>query len=106
MHDLRFAFRQLLKTPAFTAVALITLALGIGANAALFSIMDRLLYRPLPVPTPERLVVLAAVTPNGQTYTEFNYPLFEDYARSQNVLEGICATGSVPVGIGPSGATE
>ncbi|MEO6004935.1 MAG: ABC transporter permease [Opitutus sp.] len=106
MHDLRFAFRQLLKSPAFTAVALITLALGIGANAALFSIMDRLLYRPLPVPTPERLVILAAATPNGKTYTEFNYPLFEDYARSQTVLEAVCATGSVPVGIGPRGATE
>lgn len=106
MHDLRFAFRQLLKSPGFTVVALATLALGIGANAALFSIIDRLLYRPLPVPAPERLVILAGVGSKGGFYPEFNYPLFEDYARSQTVFENLSATSSIPVGVGAHGLPE
>src|SRR5881396_1494439 len=63
MNDLKFAFRQLLKNPGFTAVAVLTLALGIGANTAIFSQINELLLRPLPVKEPEKLMALVLVDP-------------------------------------------
>src|SRR5205814_7319795 len=58
MNDLKFAFRQLLKSPGFTAVAVLTLALGIGANTAIFSLIDAVLLKLLSVKNPEQLVLL------------------------------------------------
>ena len=59
MNDLKFAFRQLLKQPGFTAVAVLTLALGIGANTAIFSVVNSTLLNPVPGPEPERLMQIA-----------------------------------------------
>src|SRR5438552_15422010 len=63
MNDLKFAFRQLLKNPGFTAVAVLTLALGIAGNVVIFSIFNGLFLRPLPFKEPERLVDLNEVAP-------------------------------------------
>jgi hypothetical protein len=64
MHELRFAIRSLLKTPIVTAIAVLSVALGIGANVAIFSIFNQTLLRPLPVREPDRLVNLVSPGPS------------------------------------------
>jgi predicted permease len=99
MRDLRLALRTLFKTPFVTAVAVLSLALGIGANAAIYSLFDQILLRPLPVPEPTRLVNLHLPGPiqgsdscnqagcgNGIIWS---YPMFRDLEREQDVLTGI-----------------
>ena len=99
MRDLKFAIRQLLKNPGFAAVAILTLALGIGANTAIFSVLDQLLVRPLPVPQPERLALVGQVRRDGNLDFDFNYRLFQDFAE-------LAATSEMDVGLGTGGATE
>ncbi len=98
MRNVRLAFRALFHTPFVTVVAIISLALGIGANAAIFSITDQVLLKALPVPDPGRLVNLTAPGPNpgsqscnttGGCDEVFSYPMFRDLERSQNVLTGL-----------------
>ncbi len=73
MNDLKFAFRQLLKNPGFAAVAVLTLALGIGANTAMFSVLNAVLLRPLPFTDPERLMFV-----EGQNWRELSGGDFND----------------------------
>src|SRR2546425_4339850 len=88
MNDLRYAFRQLLNNPGFTAVAVLTLALGIGANTAIFSVVNAVLLRPLPYPESERLVWLSERGPNFPTMS-ISYPNFSDWRAQQNVFYNI-----------------
>jgi putative ABC transport system permease protein len=80
MHDLRFAFRQLLKSPGYTLIAVITLALGIGLNTSMFSLMNLLILRPLPYPEKEQLVRVFRTTPQNPR-NDHSAPSFTDLKR-------------------------
>src|SRR6266513_1056250 len=77
--NLRYSLRALRKNPGFTAVAILSLALGIGANVAIFTLINALLLRDLPVPYPDRLVELSLVR-EGHKIT-FSYPMFRELDR-------------------------
>ncbi|HEV2840923.1 MAG TPA: ABC transporter permease [Chthoniobacterales bacterium] len=85
MNDLRYALRQLRKSPGFTVIAVLTLALGIGANSAIFSVVNHVLLRPLPYPHPERLVYLNEVI-NG-TDTAIALPDYVDWRKDSKSFE-------------------
>jgi hypothetical protein len=86
-HDLRFGLRMLRKSPGFTATAIVTLALGIGANTAIFSIVNGVLLNPLPFPHPEQLVVLHASKPNFE-FGSVSYPNYW-HGPPPRPLEGV-----------------
>src|SRR5688572_25553030 len=94
MQDFRFAFRQLLKNPGFTAVAVLTLALGIGANTAIFSFVNAILLKPLPYPAPDRLVVVFEnhVT-NGWFKTTVGAPVLDEWRKESTSFAGLAARG-------------
>ena len=100
MGTLKLAFRTLFKTPFVTAIAIISLALGIGANAAIYSIFEQMLRRPLPVVEPDQLVNLSAPGPKhgsqscsqaGDCEQVFSYPMYRDLEQKQTALAGIAA---------------
>ena len=94
MSDLRYALRTLLNAPAFTLVVVLTLALGIGANTAIFSLTDQVLLRMLPVKAPEQLVMFDGPGAfQGRTFNNgtFSYPMYRDFRDQNTVLSGVLA---------------
>ena len=89
--DLKFALRQLRKSPAFTLIAVITLALGIGANTAIFSIVNAVVLRPLPYPNADRIMVLNESSGPGQDYS-VALPDYFDWRNDNTVFEHLAAT--------------
>lgn len=93
LHDLRFALRQLHKNSGFSTVVILTLALGIGANAALFSVVNAVLLKPLPFPDPEQLITVHQSKPNFETGA-IPYPNFLDLQRDNQTLSAIAISRS------------
>jgi putative ABC transport system permease protein len=93
MQDVRYGLRLLGKNPGFTAVAILTLALGIGANTAIFSLVDTVMLKMLPVHKPEELMVLAIRSPKstGEPDPEFTNPIWEQIRDQQDVFSGVFA---------------
>lgn len=91
MNDLRYALRQLRKTPGFTFIAVLTLALGIGANTAIFSVIYAVLLQPLPYPGGDRIVILTE-TDSNQPQISVSYPDYVDWKRENTVFENIAVS--------------
>src|SRR6185295_9366082 len=90
--DLRYGVRLLFKKPAFTVIAVMTLALGIGANSTIFSFVNGILLRPLPYQNPERLMMLDETAPKrGISSMAVSFPNFEDWRAQNHVFEDIAA---------------
>ncbi len=113
IQDVKYALRMLAKSPGFTAIAILTLALGIGANTAIFSFTDQVLLRMLPVPHPEQLVVLRSPGPNpghtssdGDSADVFSYPMYKDLRDRSSVFSGLLACFAVDVNVSGHGQTQ
>ena len=115
MRNLKLAFRTLFKTPFVTAVAVLSLALGIGANAAIYSLFDQMLLRALPVLKPERLVNLSSPGPQpgsqscnqaGDCDAVFSYAMFRDLENAESAFTGIAAHRVLGVNLSYRGQTQ
>ena len=94
--DIRYAIRGLIKRPGFVAIAVITLALGIGANTAIFSLVNTVLLRSLPVDRPEEIVSVA-VRGKDDSMSAFSYPNYKDFRDRNEVLSGLLVYRFVPL---------
>ena len=105
LRDLRYTFRMFARNPGFTAIVLLTLALGIAANTAVFSVVSAILLRPLPgIRHPDRLVSLYRIQ-NGQTFDDMGYPDYRDYRDRNQSFAGIAAHSAVALSFN-SGTSE
>ena len=109
LQDLRFAIRQMAKKPGFAAVIVLTMALGIGANAAIFSVLDAVLLRPLPYSQPERLIKIwsrfAGIgMPNDQNWV--SAPEFRDYQQLNHSFSDLAGINSGSFNLGVKGSPQ
>ena len=103
--DIRYGLRQLRRNPGFTAVAILTLALGIGANTAIFSVVNGVLLNPLPFPAPDQLVALHASKPNFEQGS-ISYPNFMDWRKVNYSFSAMAAFRSIGMSLTGRGETE
>jgi predicted permease len=106
LRDVRYAFRSVRKSPGFVAAAILTLALGIGANTAIFSMLDGVVLAPLPYREPDRLVVVALYNRTLKYATYLSYPDFLDWQRSSRSFEQIAAFAAQGFDLTNPGALE
>ena len=92
LEDLRYALRRLLLSPGFTLVAVVSLALGIGANTAMFSIVNAVLQRGLPVADPEELVEIYTSESDGYPYSTTSQPDYQELRERTDVFESVVGT--------------
>ncbi len=104
--DIRYGFRNLIKRPGFTLIAIITLALGIGANTAIFSLISTVLLRPLPVSHPEQIVEVYGTRHQGADYTLQSYLNYKDYRERNNVFSGLSTYRFAPMSVSHDGRNE
>jgi predicted permease len=98
--DLRYSMRMLRKNPGFSLIVIATLALGIGANAAMFSLTDRVLLQRLPVSNPDQLAVLGTRDPSEPEQNEsFSYPMYQDLRDRNDVFSGVIARGGAQMNV-------
>jgi predicted permease len=105
LKDIRYGVRSLLKRPGFTVVAVVTLALGIGANTAIFSLVNTVLLRQLPVPHPEQIVSVA-LRGKSDPILAFSYPNYKDFRDRNQVLSDLLIYRFVPLSLSRAGANE
>jgi predicted permease len=103
--DIQYAARSLRSAPGFASVAVLTLALGIGANTAIFGLIDALMLRQLPVRDPDQLVVLTRIQ-GGQSGEHFSYPQVNYLAEQDDLFAGLCGFAADTFQVGPSDALE
>src|SRR5262252_8293210 len=111
--DVKYGLRMLLKNPGFTAIAVLTLALGIGANTAIFSLLNQVLLRRLPVRSPERLVILKSPGPKrGHVWSDgddseiFSYPLYKGIAKNTSAFSSVFARYEFGSSVASNGETD
>jgi len=108
-HDIRYALRGFRKSPGFTAVAVLSLALGIGANSAIFSLVDQLILKPLPIRDPPSVVLLAG---RGRHYggnngrNALSYPMYQDFRDRNEVFRGMMCRYSLQLTVGANSQVE
>ena len=105
IQDLRYAFRSLIKRPGFAIIGVLSLALGIGANTAIFSLVNTVLLRSLPVANPEQ-VVAVNLRGKGDSFSAFSYPNYKDFRDRNDVLSGLAAYRFIPLSMSRSGNNE
>src|SRR3954470_21022264 len=106
LQDVRFGWRQLLKRPIFTALALVSMALGIGANTTIFSLLETVLLRPLPVQEPSKLIAVDGTLPNGTDFTLQSFPNYKDYRDRSRSFDGFLAYRFVVASLSHNGVNE
>jgi len=104
-HDLRFGIRRLIKTPGFAVIAVLSLALGIGANTAIFSLVNLILFRPLPVANPKEVVQVSVVGKDG-ALAAFSYLNYLDFRDRNEVLSGLLASRFMGLSMSRNGNNE
>jgi macrolide transport system ATP-binding/permease protein len=106
LKDIRYGLRNFVKRPGFTLIAVVTLALGIGANTAIFSLVNTVLLRPLPVPHPEQLTEVYGTFHNGADYTIQSYLNYKDYRDRNDVFSGLMAYRFAPMSVSHESRNE